>query len=226
MDRYLCKGCSALVAAGVLGFGASASHAAIIDSASFFQSIPHTLIDFETDGLGNPLSLIDGQSAVMPAAEYAAAGVTFVSAVRWVNDASPAFDAAQAIGGSPDHAIPSAFVGNFAFTFSVPVRAFGMWVINNDGADPAGPSFLAYDANNVLIESVQFQGALIDGNVNDGNTVATYGYMGIHADRDIARVEVRKVAATFDDLRFSAVPAPGVAGLAGIAGLLGLRRRR
>jgi hypothetical protein len=199
--------------------------ATVIDSVAYFQSLPHTLIDFESDGQGNPLSLADGQSLVMPLSAYSPQGVTFLNQVRWVNDGSPAFDTAQDIGGSLDHAIPSAFVNSFAFTFSVPVRAFGFWVVNNQGADPAGPIFRAYDAQDNLIDSVQFNGTLIDGTVNDGTTVAGYGIMGLAADRDIARVEVQKVAAIFDDLRFTPVPAPGPIALAGLGTILLVGRR-
>jgi hypothetical protein len=223
MDRQNLR--CGMAAAGVL-IACSQASASIIDSASYFQSIPHTLINFELDEQGQPLDLIDGESRVMPLSAYAPQGVTFLQPVRWVNDASPAFDAAQVIGGSPDHGIPSAFSGNFSFTFSVPVRAFGMWVVNNQGLDPVGPVFRAYDAQNVLIESVRFEGALIDGNVNDGSTNATYGFMGLFADRDIARVEVEKVAVLLDDLRFSPIPAPGAVGVLAAGALLALRRRR
>jgi len=222
MDRFI--RCAAPLAA--LALAAGAAQATVIDSASFFSSISHTLIDFESDENGAPLSLLEGQSVVMPLSAYAPQGVSFLSAVRWVNDASPAFDAAQLIGGSADHAIPSSFVNTFSFAFTGSVRAFGFWVINNQEADAAGPIFRAYDAQNQLIEQVQFNGSTVDDTITDGVTVAGYGFMGIFADRDIARVEVVKVAATFDDLRFSAVPSPGAAALLGLAGIVGTRRRR
>ncbi|MCE7975416.1 MAG: hypothetical protein DYG92_14005 [Leptolyngbya sp. PLA1] len=223
MDR-LSRSCALAALAGSLLAGHAG--AAIIDSSSYFTSLPHTLIDFELDANGDPLGLIDGESLEMPLTAYSTQGVTFTQQARWVNDGSPAFDAAQLIGGSWDHSIPSAFVNSFAFTFDVPVRAFGFWVVNNQNLDPDGPVFRAYDAQNQLIEQVQFTGTVVDSTITDGVTVAGYGFMGIEADRDIARVEVQKRAAIFDDLRFSAVPAPGTAALGGLAGLLLSRRRR
>lgn len=223
MDRFTRLSALAALAGSLLAGHASAT---LIDSSAYFTPLPHTLIDFELDANGDPLGLIDGESLEMPLTAYSTQGVTFLNQVRWVNDGSPAFDAAQLIGGSWDHSIPSAFVNSFAFTFDVPVRAFGFWVVNNQNVDPDGPLFRAYDDQNQLIEQVQFNGAVVDSTITDGVTVAGYGFMGIEADRNIARVEVQKRAAIFDDLRFTAVPAPGAATLAGLAGLVLGRRRR
>lgn len=220
MDRSRCV--LAGLAATALAGGAQAS---VIDSASFFTSIPHTLIDFETDHNGDPLDLIDGQSQVMPTTAYQSMGLIFVTPIRWVNDGSAAFDAAQGVGGSPDHAIPSSFHNVFEMSFTVPVRAMGMWVVNNADASTL-PTFVAYDSANQVIDTAVFSGPLVDGTVTVGGTTAQYGFMGILADRDIARVEITKQFAILDDLRFSAVPAPGGVGLACGALAMGLRRRR
>jgi hypothetical protein len=206
----------------VLGAGAS-THAAIITDSSFFSSIPHTRITFETDGAGNPINLIQGQSLVMPLTAYANLGVEFVSPVRWVNDGNIAFDAAQQIGGSLPNAIPSSFVNTFDFEFTVPVRSMGMFIANNRAA--TAPTMTLYDAQNSIIASLTFGGVFIDGTITVPNTTADYGFMGFEADRDIVRVAVSKQHAILDDLYFSPVPAPGMLPLAAIGSLVFLRRR-
>lgn len=198
-------------------FVASHALAGVISDSSFFDSIPSTLIDFETDGAGSPLTLVDGQFAPMPGAEYALMGVTFSPNIFWVNDQSPVFDTAQSLGGSLDHAIPSSQVNTFTMSFGVPVRAFGFWVVSNLAF--ADPVFVARDSSNQVIDTVIFTGGLIDGTVTSANVTAAYGFMGIHSPTPIASVTITKGAAIFDDLRFSSVPSPSLlpAGLLALA---------
>lgn len=210
------------VASLALALSAGPAAADTIDDRGFFDPIPHTTIDFESRGDGSPLSLIDGQSLLMPANEYASLGVTFGPEVRWVNDGNPAFDAAQFIGGSPQVAIPSADVDLFDIFFSTPVRAVGMFVANNRVEDPSGPVFTAYDAGGAVLGTASFGAAFIDGSIG----VADYGFMGILAGQDIARIRVTKEAAILDDLTFSPVPSPGAASLLGCGALVAARRRR
>jgi hypothetical protein len=228
---------SALHVLGVAGLAlcAGAAHGAIISDASFFDSKPTTLITFETNGAGSPVTLLQGQSLAMPANEYAALGVTLTgigSSVYWVNDGNAAFDAAQTVGASPTVSIPSSLNNSFTLTFSTEVRAFGFFVANNRLIDSTGPVFVARDAGGNVIETVTFGNAtngspFVDGTFTIPNTTADYGFMGLVSSVPIASVTVTKQAAILDDLRFSAVPAPGM-GAATIlgAGLLGLRRRR
>ncbi|GJQ29267.1 MAG: hypothetical protein HBSAPP03_11510 [Phycisphaerae bacterium] len=206
---------------------ACSAQAGIITDTAYFTPFPHTKINFETDGAGSTIGLIQGQTQVMPLNAYSNLGVDFLTPVRWVNDGNAAFDAAQILGGSPANAIPSSFVSSFSFAFTVPVRAMGMFVVNNRLQDAAGPTFSLYDTQNVLITTVQFGGVFVDDTITIPNTTADYGFMGFEADRDIARVEVTKVHAIFDDLYFTAVPAPGVLALAGVGlGLVSRRARR
>ncbi|MDX2132332.1 MAG: hypothetical protein SFY69_09795 [Planctomycetota bacterium] len=210
----------------LLACGGTAS-ASVIDSAAYFTSVPHTRITWEADGAGSPVALMQGASQVMPTNAYSTLGLMFETQVRWINDGTGAFDAAQATGGgSPANAIPSSLVNTFAFTFTVPVRSFGFWLANNRGADPAGPTIQAFDAQGQLIESVQFGGSLVDGSITVGQTTADYGFMGIESQADIARVVVTKQAAIFDDLYFSVVPAPASAGVLALGLLAAGRRRR
>jgi len=198
---------------------------AVIDSASFFGGIPHTFFSFELDGLGVPVTLLNGQSRAMPGGEYSTMGLVFNPPVRWVNDATPAFDAAQTIGASPTNAIPSSLVNTFDITFTLPVVSVGVFVVNNRLADPAGPWFEAFDAQGILLESVQLSGSLIDGTVTTPNVTADYGFMGIFATRPIARITVHKQAAILDDLYISPVPSPGGAAFLGVL-LLSRHRAR
>src|SRR3954467_8425174 len=113
---------AAAIAAAALA-GASQARAAAITEASFFDTLPNTLINFETDGAGNPITLIQGQRLAMPAGAYQPQGVTFTGTnMSWVNDGNSAFDAAQTIGGSPVNSIPSSLCNQFTMTFSVPVQ--------------------------------------------------------------------------------------------------------
>jgi hypothetical protein len=176
--------------------------AGIILDADFFSGIPHTLVEFEKDGSGNPVILTNGDSRPMPSDEYAAFGFTFDPVIEWVNDASDAFDAAQAIGGSPEISIPSATKDDYFINFSVPVRAFGFWVINNSWVGVI-PVFEAYGASG-LVETVRFEGDAIDGNIGR----ADYGFLGIVADEDITGIHTTKEATIFDNFMFSSIPEP------------------
>lgn len=208
--------------ASAILLAAGSAAAGVIDDRGFFDPHPHTTIDFESRGDGSPLSLIDGQTLAMPADEYASQGVTFSPHVHWVNDGNAAFDAAQFLGGSPVVAIPSAQVDVFDIIFGVPVRAVGMFVVNNRDVDPNGPVFTAYDAGGAIIGTAAFGAPFIDGSMG----IADYGFMGILAGQDIARLSVSKDAAILDDLIFSPVPAPAAASLLALAAAAHARRRR
>jgi hypothetical protein len=218
-----------LMVAAVALMPAPLSAGGIFD-ASFFDGIPHTKITFETDGNGAPIALTGGAQLAMPAGEYADFGVTFAPAVEWVNDGSPAFDEAQAIGASPVIAIPGALGDDFVISFSTVVHAFGMWVVNNPSS--TGPVFTALDAGGGTIETVEFTGGAIDGTVAAFSPLfnaflyADYGFLGIESETPIAGVRVVKEAAIFDDLRFSPVPEPTALALLALSPVAILRRRR
>lgn len=198
-----------------------------INNVGFFNAIPHTLIDFETDGAGASVSLIDGESLAMPSNEYAPQGVLFAGGLFWVNDGSSVFDTAQAIGGSGDIAIPSSACNQFTITFTNSIFAMGFWVVNNVSIPSTPPTIAAYDAANNLLGTVEFGGIFIDGQVSNGATTAEYGFMGLSSATAIDHVVVSKQFAIFDDLRYSAVPSPGPLVLAAFgAGLLFLKRKR
>lgn len=215
----------ALLGAALAGPGVAG--AAVITDSNFFDPYPTTLIDFETDGSGNQIILIPGETRVMPSEEYITKGVAFNSPY-WVFDGNAAFQAALLVGGSPEIAIPSSLVNEFEMTFTGtgPVLAFGYWVVNNRRVDAAGPQFVAFNSENEVIGTAQFGPAFIDGTITSPSTTADYGFMGILTEEPIARVVITKQAAILDDLHFSPVPAPGTIALAGLGGLMIFRRHR
>ncbi len=203
-------------------------HAEVIDDVSFFSSISHTMINFNTYASGDPVVLGQGSETTMYYDEYIDDGVVFDyrpygdpnGDMSYVNDGGADFDAAQAIGGSLNIAIPGGAEDSFAMVFNVPVRAFGFWVVNNN-TEPNGVTFTAKNSSGDVLETVSLEGSLIDGTIG----VADYGFMGVWADEDIARVEITKDAAILDDLRFSELPEPATMGLLALGGLALLRRR-
>lgn len=211
------------IAAAVCLLAGSASAASILD-ASFFDPITHTLINFDTDGAGEQIFLNDfipNNYTSMPAAEYAAQGVTFSQDLQWVNEPEgSSFDAAQAIGGSPDISIPGPPNDDFYLYFSGTVKAFGFFVINKT-TNLVTPAFSAYDATGGLIETVSFTESFIDGTTG----TAAYGFMGIESEVPIASVRIAKDSTALDDLRFSAIPEPASLVLLGLGSLAMLRRR-
>jgi len=201
----------------------------IITDKSFFNGLPNTLIDFETRGNGTPLVLIDGQTMSLPTSEYSAQGALFSSGVNWVNDGTPAFNAAQNLAGLGPNAVPSTAINTFTITFTGTVRSFAVWIANNFMVDANGPSITARDGSNQIIRTESFGNQtggspFVDGRVS----VADYGYIGIWSQTPIASVTITKNTAIVDNLCFSSeVPAPGVVALPAIgAALFATRRRR
>lgn len=217
-----------LTAALLLALLPAAADAAIITSKSFFDEISSTTITFDVTGAGAPISLIEGQSLTMPTAEYQAQGVLFQSPIHWINDGTPAFDVAQLMGGSPDISIPSTAIDSFTILFTIPVRSVGLFVANNHIVDPAGPSFIARDAQNNILQSLAFGSQDIASPFVAGRfQFVDYGFMGLTSEAPIASLTINKQAAIFDDLIFSAqVPSPSSLLPLGFAAVFAARRRR
>jgi hypothetical protein len=216
-----------LAGAGAMMVAAAEAGAAPITDKSYFFKGPSTLIDFETDGNGAPISLIDGQSLSMPTTAYQSKGVVFSSGVKWVNDGTPAFDAAQNISGTPTISIPSSGITSLTVTFSTAVHAVGIWIANNFQLDSAGPTMTARDASNNVIESVSFGNQSGGSPFVDGRIMfCDYGFMGIASKAAIKSITITKNAAILDDLIFDQVPAPAGAGVLGVGLAVWSRRRR
>jgi len=218
-----------------LAFNSRPASAMIITDSDFFAGTTHMVITFETDGLGNKLKIAEGDSLSMPADEYAHYGFTFEPDISWINDASPAGDEAQAIGGSLEIGIPAG-VDDFIINMSFPTRAFGFWVINNpDPEDELYPylTLQAYGADG-LIEEVTFEGDAIDDvivgrdEVGDGVYIESrteYGFLGIASDQFIMSIHVTKGATILDNFTYSPIPEPATFLLLGLGCLALLRKR-
>lgn len=205
--------------------------AAIIDDVSFFTGIPHTLIDWETNGNGNAVLLANGSETPMADDEYAALGFRFTesTAPMWTNPAGFSTDTVQIIGGSPANFLGYSLFGDdisteFVIEFLQPVHAFGFWM--QLGNTVPTTVFEAQDSLGNSLGSVGFTGDIIDGTFND---FINYGFMGIASDTEIARVvltEGFENGIFLDDLRFSSIPAPASGAVLSLGGIMALRRRR
>lgn len=226
-------------AAGVAGIGiitaavtliTPVADAAIINDRTFFDSIPHTEINWESRGNGDPvlngsnIPLINGETFPMPLTEYAAQGITFLDQVNWVNDGNGSFDAAQLVGGgSPILSIPSANIDFFRIRFDVPIRGFAFFVANNRVDDPTGPVIVAKDINGNVLETINWGPTFIDGSVG----VADYGYFGLQTQALIRTIEISKQSAILDNFIYAEIPSPGAAFALLLTGAgLGARRVR
>ena len=200
----MCSRMLGVVVGGAIAGLTLSANADFIFDASYFDSIPHTLIAFETDGEGNPVNLNQAQSLLMPGDEYAAQGVTFDPPIKWVNNGSLAYDEAQAIGGSLPIGINSPNSADFEIVFFPPVTAFGFWVVQQKNIPLAPVTYTAHDASGNVIDSAVFtkSAGFIDGCID--NCVA-YGFMGIFSNMAIARVLVTGEGAVQDNLMFSPV---------------------
>lgn len=211
-----------LATASAVVAACGAAQASPVNSKDFFALYSPTITQWEVDGAGAAVTLLEGGTRSLPAGEYAGSGFRFSQDIAWVNDSSAAFNGAQLLVGSLQNAIPSAQFGTFDVLFTSPTDAFGFVVVNNESATTE-PSFTAYDAQNNVIETVTW-GAPFQQGVIAG---AEYGFMGMWSQNaKIARVRVTKQFAILDDFYFATVPGPGAVGVMVIAGVVMVRRRR
>ena len=210
---------------------------------SFFDTEPSVYIDFETDGSGAPVNLIDGQTLTMPTAEYAdydpdglfgfTTGVSFSPEVNWVNDGAN-FDGILDAFASATNGIPSADIDFFELSFTSPVTSFGFWVADNASQQSGTqPIFTIKDTQGQIIEVIDFNGfagAFHDGSFNVGSTTVNYGFMGYAmnpgSQSAIGSVEIQKGESIFDDLTFIPIPAPSTIALSALSGIYAFKRRR
>jgi len=121
------------------------------------------------------------------------------------------------------------------------VRAVGLALIQigfNGGAPSIDSTSIvrAYGQDGVLLGELRFWDDLIDGGTGgiladgffgDEFQRIQYGFVGFASETPIARLEFNQVfRSVFDDLHFSAVPAPGAGAAFGLMGLGALARRR
>ncbi len=206
----------AVALCAILAAAVPTAWAGTISDASFFSSLTHTVIDFETDGSGYATSHMQ----TLWSDEYTALGVDFSDDLTYIDETETYFEAAQAIGGSLEMSIPSPSEDAFSIIFSTQVRAVGFWVVNNNTVTEI-PTFVAKNSSGGTIDTVTFTGGLIDGTIG----IADYGFMGIWATEDIAQLDVTKDATLLDDLTFSPTPEPATLAVLAIGAALLVRRR-
>ena len=213
--------CCALVAAAC---AVSDAVATPISERSFFDVIPHTFLDFETDGDGNLLSGDEGTAEFMNLAEYNAFGMRWngLGTVFWGNPSDPDVEAAIAAAGSPNHVVGwSNGTAGIIFT-DAPMRSIGfsLFVDSNVHTDPI--RFDAFRADGTVIESFEFGGAQQSGMIGD----VAFGFVGLTLDEPMAGIVFfQTLGFAIDDLHFSTVPSPGGAALAAAALGMAFRRR-
>jgi hypothetical protein len=205
----------------------------ILSDASLFERIPHTLIDFETDRDGAPLSLPNGGFVAINPGEYSATALYIFQSPGIANPLHPDVDSVLQQAASSRNVLflrePLTSGGpasGFGWNVNRPVRAWGVFVMIDATRDLPRPVFNVYQddgVDSVLLDSFTFEGDLVDGRIGD----IEYGYVGYTSDIPFAAVTIDNFTVPFfDDLRFSAIPAPGAGALFGLAGAGALLRRR
>jgi hypothetical protein len=199
----------------------------IIDDPSYFDSIPHTYIDFEHRANGTPITLPPGSASGVPPAEYGPLGMGFSgAALSWSHDSGADTQAALALAGSPTNNLRffrEHVMDSFGLLWIPPVQSVGFLVLMNNSVNAPPPTFSFYSQQG-LIGEMTFSGSFVDGTVG----VIDYGYIGFEAPDDIisAMLISTDFAWGMDDLSFSVFPAPGALALFALAAPLGLRRTR
>lgn len=195
----------------------------ILDT-SFFADRTHNLLTFNVYGDGTEFDLPKGSIVLIPAREYTQQGVSRIDTAYWGRDSSDEFtDLIGEFASAPIYC-PVAAAGEddpSIFEFSPGIRSFGAWIFRNTRL--RRPTFLAYDSNDKLIESVKFEGDAIDDSRLINGDEIEFGFLGIATDREIAYVTF-PVGAVIDDFYYSPEPTTAILLVAGVATLI--RRRR
>jgi len=243
------------IVVGIVLFACAPAHAGVISDRSFFSGVEHTFLDFETRGDGSPIVYDVPTVEAFGAFEYADFGVIFegvageVDGGGWFNAPPPAFgtplfpdgtrgDALDAVGSWPI-AIAGP-IGGWRLRFTQPVRAVGLGAVltsfTNEPSLENTIKLFAYDAAGNLLDSTAlwedqidggFGGPYANGAFGDEWDQINYGFLGMFADTPIDHLVISGTSfAFFDDLHFSAVPAPGAGAAFALLGLGALTRRR
>lgn len=200
-----------------------ASLADRILDVSYFDDRTHNLITFNFDGDGNEIHLSKGGVALIPDDEYASHGLSGISTGYWVRSSSDDYEKLlyEVASGPIACVIADRFDNDPSILeFEPDVRSFGTWVFHNTRSKR--PTFNAYDKNDELLETAQFDDDAVDETlVIDGETIE-YGFLGIAASGEIAYVTFPEGAA-IDDFYYT--PEPTTALLLSIGVIASIRRR-
>lgn len=206
----------------LIALGCAPLFAVVLSGPEYFDAIPHTFVDFETDGSGTPVLLAEGQSRLMSSTEYAALGFTFDAGASWLNDGGSSTAQAQAIYGGGYNVMKFPYQNIFSIYLTTPIDSFGFWLMKSNSY-VNDPLFEAHTYGpDGLIESAEFSGDLIDGSIG----VIDYGFLGIAADQPITRIDITTdQTLTLDNFMFVPVPEPATLLLLGIGGLTFRKRK-
>lgn len=172
----------------------------VVSDVSFFTGIPHAFLTFDLDRSGEPVVVAPGGVKVMPGDEYARHGLVFQPEVWWGNEADPLTDQVQALGGSPEILLQNP--GEFDWAFTVPVYAFGFWMISSGGPSALRPEIVALGTGGLELGRVVFGPDVQHGAVGS----LSYGFVGIVSDSPIAGGRIEHAAFSIDNLHFTSVP--------------------
>ena len=217
--RQVARWC-AVVAGMAMTAGA---HADPIDDRSFFDSIPHTFLDFETKADGSPVNVADGAAEIMDFNEYEPLGVRWngLGTAFWGNDSDPDSEAALAAGGSPNHVVGWAN-GVPGMVFGEPIRSLGFALFVNTAFVTEPIEIRASLFDGTIVESVFFDPMAPDGQVGD----ISFGFVGLTSESPFQSILIfQDDFFSIDDLHFSSVPAPGGVALFSV-GVSTLSRRK
>jgi len=219
------------VAASMAPVCAATGEATIVTDPTFFDRVPHALIDFETFGDGSPVSLPEGGVDIRFGNEYAQQGIiSGLADYLYGNPAPSDLETAHMAVGSGDILMGFERQGGTAppsigFTSAVGLtqRSFGFAFVRNTTRDTALTLTLR-DADAEVIAAFTQDQFVTLGQVGD----LEYGFAWVTSDTPIR--EILFQAGTFsgvffDDIRFSAIPSPGT-GVVVVAGVLAAHRRR
>jgi len=198
----------------------------VITDPTFFDAIPHTLIDFETRHDGTPVDLPEGSILSMNFGEFSTLGVAIFGDPNWVNFTSDDLETVQGTYATLDNSLamgavsPGSPVGLNLFPR---VRSFGVFIMMDVSTPTLRPIF-HISRDETVIQSIVFEGDLVQGRVGD----IEFGFLGFFDEEPFGAILMENFTRpAFDDLRFSAFPAPGAGAAFGLLALgAGLRRRR
>jgi len=214
-----------LVAGSTLTCAPAIAGGRVLDDASFFDRVPHTLIDFETRQDGTPLEIPEGEVLSMANDAYNTLGVLIFGAPAWINFTSDDLEAIQEQHASPKNSLalfavsPGDAVG---MNLRPDTRSWGIFITLDVSVERPRPTF-HFGRSGEVFQTVVFEGDLVQGRLGD----IEYGFLGWTDDTPFSAVLFENYTRpAFDDLRFSAIPAPGAGAAFALLGLGALTRRR